>query len=413
MEMRAAKGKTIKLILILILSAQAIFLCWLCASCARARVQSSGSILYQSPASAGSQSIVANDVVKAGGSISQSTRVGACTRADWLHDMMLALGLITDEVASEQHHAIFSTAFELGLIDSDVIYPYTTVTREYAASTIVRALGYEPRSLPFGVWDAKYGDDLMTLVYYGYFAPDEHDMIHPGYELTEDEFDSLIAELGAYRSLKGKQLLAFGDSIMFGTGNDEIGIADLIAEKYDMKTADYSVAGATFGICKGRSHIADQVMDAADEIDSADLILLDGATNDFTHTAIGELSSGLTANANAQDTFAGGMEYAMSLIRKNWPAAPVVYIRAHNMGYFNDAIERKFGEFGLRIADKWSASCVDIYSDTGFNTEDALIRDKYTYYREQLARADSVHPNALGYAVYYLPLISEAVCELI
>lgn len=410
--MRAAAGKRIKLILTLILSAQAICLCWLCASCARAEAQSSSGVMAQAPASADAQAFTAGNLVRAADPSPSGTRIGACTRAGWLRDMMLALGLIPEDVGPGQYHEIFSAAYELGIIDSPALRPYNSVTREYAASTIVRALDYEPRSL-IGVWDVKEGDDLMTLVSYGYFTPDEHDMVHPEADLSEAEYAGLIDELRNYRRLNGRHILAFGDSIMYGFGNEGEGIADLMAEKYGMTVTDLSVSGATFGVCKGRSHIANQVAKAAAEDDRADIILLNGGTNDVRHTAPGEIKAGFAPDPGDQKTFASGMEYALSLIRENWPIAPVLYIRAHDMAYCDDAAEREYGELGLAIADKWSASCVDIFSDTGFNAEETLIRNKYTYYREQTGRTDSVHPNALGYAVFYLPLISQAACELI
>ena len=409
--MRSAKGRYLKTVLTLILSVQAVCLCWLCASCASAQAQDSAEIMAQAPASARAAALSADRLSDS--SVEPSAGLaGAITQGEWLRDMMLALGLIDEDIEAAQYHAIFSAAYDLGLIDSDVIRPYKAVTRAYAASTIVRALGYEPRSVQF-IADAREGDDLMTLVSYGYFVPDSSDSVYPDANLTREEYAMLIGELKNYRRLSGRHLLAFGDSIMFGTGNDEEGIADLIAEKYNMTVTDCSVAGATFGVCSGRSNIADQIKKAFADGESADIILLNGATNDVAHTALGKVSEGFAPDAKNRKSFSGGMDYALALIRQNWPVTPVCYIRAHDMDIRDDDTERLYGERALSIAAKWSISFVDIYSNTGFNAEDREIRDKYTFYKEQIGRTDSVHPTALGYAVFYLPPISEAVCDLI
>ena len=48
------------------------------------------------------------------------------------------------------------------------------------------------------------------------------------------------------------------------------------------------------------------------------------------------------------------------------------------------------------------------------NTENSKISDRYTYKNNPAlaGRSDSIHPNALGYATFYLPAVSEKLAML-
>jgi hypothetical protein len=78
-----------------------------------------------------------------------------------------------------------------------------------------------------------------------------------------------------------------------------------------------------------------------------------------------------------------------------------------------DSRERRYGERAMEIAMKWNVSSVDLYSDSGLDTEDPAMCNRYTYanpYADYIC--DSVHPNAVGYAKFYLPPIAEKLDKL-
>ena len=335
-----------------------------------------------------------------------STVIG---NAEWLRDMMTALEILPEGAGYDE---MITAACDKGIIRNADISAYAALTRRFAASTIVNALGYDFRVVS-PVSDAVVGDDIMTLAYYGYFLPDDEDKLNPDAVVTDEEYDRLIAELKRRSKLQGKRLLTFGDSIMYGAGNDGEGIADIIAEKYGMTVRDYSVSGATFGTYKERSHIADQIREAVNEGATADIILIDGGTNDMMGVDFGTMTKNFSFVGMNENTFAGGMEYALALLNKFYYTVPVVYIRAHDMDIDLDSNEERYGEYALSIAAKWAVSSVDIYTDSDMNTQVKAIRDKYTSYKEKYGHADSIHPTALGYAKYYLPLISEKVVGLL
>ena len=334
-------------------------------------------------------------------------------RADWLRDMMYRLGMtVAGELSWDDYEAIFRTAYEKGLIDDPAPCPDIPLTREYTALTVTRALGYETRTAAAA--DLSADDSaMMTVVYYGYFQPDDSGRVYPQAEVTDEEYTALMIQLQRWRILHGKRLLSFGDSIMYGQGNNGEGVSDMLGQKYGMTVSDYAVSGATFGVYQENSHIPDQVESAAWYGEQPDLILINGATNDMRTLARGKITDGYDPDLFDTAKFAGGMEYAFWQLRLYWPNVPVIYIRAHDMDCCDDATERLYGEYALKIAAKWEVSCVDIYQDTDFDTEDPELRDSYTQYIPKKKLGDSIHPNAAGYARYYLPLVGEKAAELI
>ena len=330
------------------------------------------------------------------------------TREMWLDDLQSALGLMKANGAE----TTFEQAFRNGIIDSVDEDAYHALTRRYVAQTLVRALHYEYRDFQYAT-DLKGERELQTVTYYGYFLPDENDMVYPDAVITEDEYQPLLDEVARYARLKGKHALSFGDSIMFGRGNRDRGISDITCEKYGMTVSDYAISGATFGVDKGHSHIADQIKTAAKANVVPDMIFLNGGTNDMCYVTRGEVVVGYDPKDVNERTFAGGFEYAASLLQKYWKDVPVLYIRAHDMDCCDDAVEQDYGDLAMTMAEKWGMVSLDLYNDTDFCTEIDYIRDTYTAYKARLGHSDGIHPTAYGYAKYYLPPVAEKVAEIL
>ena len=188
----------------------------------------------------------------------------------------------------------------------------------------------------------------------------------------------------------------------------------MIAEKYDMKVVDYSKPGESIGTRYTRGHIRDQIKKAYFKGETADIILINGGTNDMGHTKIGSITQGFDMTNTEEASFTGGLERSFWTLKNCWENVPVIYIRAHNMDLLDDSIERQFGERAIAVAQKWSVPYVDLYTDSGMNTEALHASVHYTMEDTSAANGhDSIHPNALGYAKYYLPPICEAVANSI
>ena len=335
------------------------------------------------------------------------------TRSGWLDDLMRITGKAR-LAADSDAETIFETAQNCGILDQytkeDISKP---LDRIFVAETTVKALGYKRRDAGRIVDINMLQADMSTMAYYGYFIPDVNDMVHPEQAITEDEYDSLITELKRYDLLKGKTIYTFGDSIMHGSGNDDRGLGEIIAEKYGMTAYDYSVPGATIGVFGTRGHIRDQLQKALKNKVKPDLILINGGTNDMNHTALGKIRKSYDVANITENDFSGGLEKTLYYIKKDWKNVPVIYIRAHNMKLGSDDNERIFGERALSIAHKWDVPAVDLYNDTDMNTEDAYIGSRYSYRDPDTeASFDTIHPNAIGYAKYYLPPITDQITVL-
>lgn len=397
------------LILMICVTALAICLCCVFAACSRVQAESSP-IPSGSARSSVSDSAESTDAAAAENYsrwLSDHYSKKIYTHEMWLSDLMEALSINVSDKTDAQ--TVFLTAYHNGLIDVAKEQPYSALTRRYAAKTLVKALGYKTRKVE-SLADIEADDTaLNTLVYYGYFVPDDGGRVYPDAPVTGDEYRELLDEVRRCCSLRGKTVLSFGDSIMVGKGNHNVGIADLIAEKYGMKAYDHAVSGATFGVYQSRSHIADQIVSASQTGEQPDIILINGGTNDMELVRCGAASSGYDVQSIDEKTFAGGLEYAASLLQTYWPDIPVIYIRAHDMDTVDDSKEQQYGELAAALCEKWHLYCVDVYNDTDFCTEKPEIRDAYTVFKDKLGHSDGIHPNALGYAKYYLPLIAAQI----
>ena len=333
------------------------------------------------------------------------------TRSEWLYELLRCVGSVPQSFRADDEQAVFELAKKRGLLtaysQAELSRP---VTRIFVAETMVKALEYPKRSVPDVIDIGAAETELATLAYYGYFVQDDEDRLYPYARVTADEFDLLLSQLRLYELLRGKTVVGFGDSIMYGAGNDGRGIAELIGEKYGMTCFNYALGGAVMGEYDIKSHIPDQLEKAVAAGQKADLILLDGGANDaYRQTGLGSLADGFDMSYIYEGSFSGGFEKTMWLINNHWKNTPVIYIRPHNMNLCDDSLERAYGERGLEIAKKWSAAPVDLYTNNDMNTEIQAICERYTYDNPAQGRHDGIHPTILGYTKYYLPPIEECI----
>ncbi|MBQ3264147.1 MAG: hypothetical protein IJH07_00075 [Ruminococcus sp.] len=335
-------------------------------------------------------------------------------RSEWLYTLLSCAG-IKINCGVDNDREIFETAKANGVISSYTEEDYSaSVSRRYAAQTIVNALKYPARRVS-SVSDTT-DSSMLTAAYYSYFIPDKDDKLHPYDAVTAEEFDCLISELKLYQALKGKKLTVFGDSIMFGAGNP-VGSAwegpgELIGRKYGMDYKDYSKPGAVMGKSDGKSHIADQVRSAIKDGRKSDLIIFNGGSNDVWHSeiALGSISAGYNMTNIGESSFSNGFEKTMWLISEQWKDAPVIYIRTHRNNLGSQTRQREIGERALVLCEKWRAAGIDLYNRSAL---DGTKYDHVRRYTEDVSiDARGIHPNALGYAEFYLPPIGETVSHI-
>lgn len=212
----------------------------------------------------------------------------------------------------------------------------------------------------------------------------------------ENELISKLNTIGV-SELNGKCILNFGDSIAYGAGNNGIGYADLIASKNNMVVHDYSKSGSTMSKVTDKEQIYTQIEQAYSEGHTApDYVLFDGGVNDmFPGRTIGEILNGYNRTWDL-NTFCGGFENVLHLMRTYWLGAKIIYVIPHNMNTRDEAIQKQVVDKAIEICNKWSIPYVDLYRHGGMNTN--IIQHKLQY----CGNSDGTHPNELGYTTFYV-----------
>lgn len=207
--------------------------------------------------------------------------------------------------------------------------------------------------------------------------------------------------------LYGKSLLGFGDSIVRGAGNNDIGIVDIIGANNNMTVNNKAVSGATISSSTTKN-ILTQVNNAITAAVPADYIVFDGLANDIAMDSTvvkGSISEGYTATLD-ENTFCGAFESICKKLKLNWMAAKIIYVRVHNMNTRDLALQKEWGELAVQMCQKWSIPVVDLFNEGGLNTWIFEMKKKYTYDTYGTGSGDGTHPNADGYNTFYVPRIT-------
>ena len=218
--------------------------------------------------------------------------------------------------------------------------------------------------------------------------------------LSDEIINSINSNNMLRNKLKNKILLNLGDSIAFGSGNNGVGYAEIIANKYDMIYHDYSNGGATIGMTED-NNILTQLDNAIASGVVPDYVIFDGGTNDISpsyNVPLGAISDDYQGITYDTTTFCGGLEQILKKIRNTWINTKIIYVRVHNMASRDVALQKLYGEKALEICEKWSVPVVDLFKNGQLNTN---INVMLAFTNNN----DKTHPNRLGYDMFYIPLI--------
>lgn len=214
----------------------------------------------------------------------------------------------------------------------------------------------------------------------------------------------------------GKVIYNFGDSIAAGAGNSNVGYGDLIAQKYGVLCVDYSQSGATLSKVNGQSMgcILDHIDGSSATL--PDVILLEGASNDYSEARVTGTMSDKYDFAGTYDvtTFAGAMETAIYKLMTKYPGVPIIWVYSHQQDSRHSKtvgeVTVDYGDMhdlSLTICKKWGVPVADMFEAGGMNTNFAYHKTNYT------GSGDGTHPNADGYNKYYVPKISAKISDVI
>lgn len=225
--------------------------------------------------------------------------------------------------------------------------------------------------------------------------------------------------------LSNKSVMILGDSIMNGSGNHDFGVGEYLVQDFGMTLFKYCVGGARVGYKEGKNWVIEQVRLAIHSGNKPDYILFNGFTNDCYRAdstcqpdvPLGEISQGYDPEnifeiGTQNTTFSGCFESIVYALMTHFPQAKILFIRPHNMGRREDALQRLYGERALSICQKWGIPYVDLYRESGMNTFLPEHRDLFTADTYGWGKGDCTHPNALGYQLKYMPLIKAKLLQL-
>lgn len=223
-------------------------------------------------------------------------------------------------------------------------------------------------------------------------------------------------------SFKNKTVAIFGDSIMYGSGNNGFGVGEYLEKDLGVRLIKYCVGGARVGFCEDKNWLVEQVKLAIEERISPDYIVFNGFTNDCFRTdgvnfdvPLGEIKSDVPdiSEIKKTDDFSTCFESIVCAFKKYFPTAKVLFVRPHKMGRREEDAQRVYGDRAAEICRKNGIAVADVYNKSGLDTFSADDRDKYTTDTYGWGKGDCTHPNAAGYEKFYMGLIEKALKELI
>jgi lysophospholipase L1-like esterase len=207
--------------------------------------------------------------------------------------------------------------------------------------------------------------------------------------------------------LAGKSVYAFGDSIVHGHAYPR-SFVDFVAEQEGMILTKFARNGATIGADPRASggQILAQVEGATGV--APDFVLFDGGTNDA--------QSIFRDRAYDVGTYAEELENTLSVMKRKWPTADIVYISAHKLGSRDWDTQMALREVTLRACRKEDVAVADVFGDTTFDTRDDAQRATYTF--DDLVNGfpgtdgSGTHPNLAGITTFYVPVVSAVLRQI-
>lgn len=205
--------------------------------------------------------------------------------------------------------------------------------------------------------------------------------------------------------LKGKVVNILGDSITEGVGAScvENRYADVFARTFGVKVNNYGVSGSRFAnqrINTGEIHERHFCMRAREMDESADAVVVFGATNDFGH---GDAPIG-SFEDRTPDTFYGACHDLMSYLMEHYCGKPVVFLsplhRIEEDDPAGDGTDRKlevratlaeYRRILLEVAAYYGFPVLDLYAVSGMQPKNPVCRARLM--------PDGLHPSDEGHAI--------------
>jgi lysophospholipase L1-like esterase len=195
-------------------------------------------------------------------------------------------------------------------------------------------------------------------------------------------------------SLEGKNIVWLGSSVTVGAANNNVSMADYLADDTGCKSYKYAVSGTTLVDNDGGSYISR--MKNIRKNQKCDYFICQLSTNDATQNKpLGTVSDSFDIDSFDTSTICGAIEYIIAYAKDRWNCPIAFYT---NPPYSSDAYQKMVDAL-LQIQEKWGIYVLDMWNDP----------DIASMTRRQLAKymSDSIHPNQAGYQKWWTPLFRE------
>ena len=236
---------------------------------------------------------------------------------------------------------------------------------------------------------------------------------------TVDNFQLYGSNDAGEFPLAGKNIVAFGDSIVAGHKYETASFVDFVAQKEGMNVQKkYAINGAS--IMEYNSYggmILTKQIDNADASLAPDYVIFDGGTNDAEYLVSNQDKFG-DVDSTDTTTFAGAFRATIKALKAKYPSAKLVYVAVHKLGARDADVQAKLHELELAICEDMGVNVSNLYDDTALDTADADMKTKYSFDSLSSAgvpqsgtdgngtNATGTHPNFKAIEEFYVPTVS-------
>ena len=193
-----------------------------------------------------------------------------------------------------------------------------------------------------------------------------------------------------------------GDSICYGASYKG-GYPSLIGNRNPNATIkNYGISGTKIAKIEGNT---DSILERIESMQNdADFIIFEGGVNDAWSSDIqlGNFNSNSPITTNYinnldEYTFSGALESLFNKAQNKWLGKKIFFIIPHNMDI---PATKPYMDRAEEICNKWGVILIDLRKISGLNTYNSYMKETYTN------ASDGVHPNKLGYEMYYVEPIT-------
>ena len=202
---------------------------------------------------------------------------------------------------------------------------------------------------------------------------------------------------------EGMNIVWLGSSVTIGAANNDVSMADYIAENEKWNCFKYAISGTTLADYGPKSYVAR--LKQITVPDNCDVFICQLSTNDASQNKpLGAISEGYDIDGFDTKTVCGAIEYIIAYAKEKWDPVIAFYTNPR----YNSENYAKMVSSLLKIREKWGIEILDIWNDCSLNDMSDEVK------KEFLGKymADAIHPNYRGYKEWWTPLFTDFIKKI-